>query len=93
MRAALSVKVVQREESGMNNKKQRGTVKWFNDEKGFGFIQRRGQEDVFVHYSGIATDGHRTLVKDQVVEFYIEESHRTGRPNATMVTIVAPEDI
>ncbi|MEZ5145384.1 MAG: cold-shock protein [Acidimicrobiales bacterium] len=46
-----------------------GKVKWFNAEKGYGFIQRDGEADVFVHYSAIQSDGYRTLEEGQVVEF------------------------
>lgn len=44
-----------------------GTVKWFNDEKGFGFIEREGEKDVFVHYSSIEGTGRRTLTEGQSV--------------------------
>jgi cold shock protein len=47
----------------------RGTVKWFNAEKGFGFISREGADDVFVHFSSIQGDGYRTLEEGQTVEF------------------------
>jgi CspA family cold shock protein len=47
----------------------RGTVKWFNAEKGYGFISREGAEDVFVHFSSIQGDGYRTLDEGQTVEF------------------------
>jgi CspA family cold shock protein len=50
-----------------------GTVKWFNDEKGFGFIEVSGQPDVFVHYSEIQGTGRRTLVEGQAVEFDTEQ--------------------
>ena len=56
----------------MNN----GTVKWFNVEKGFGFIEREDGDDVFVHFSGIATDGYKTLEEGQKVEFDITEGQR-----------------
>lgn len=46
-----------------------GTVKFFNNEKGFGFISREGQDDVFVHYSNISGDGYKSLDEGQVVEF------------------------
>jgi CspA family cold shock protein len=46
-----------------------GTVKWFNAEKGFGFIAREGEADVFVHYSAIQGDGYRSLEEGQRVEF------------------------
>lgn len=48
-----------------------GTVKFFNSEKGFGFISREGADDVFVHYSNIAGDGYRSLEEGQVVEFEV----------------------
>ena len=46
-----------------------GTVKWFNDAKGYGFISRSDGKDVFVHYSSIEGDGFRTLVQGQPVEY------------------------
>ena len=47
----------------------RGTVKWFNAEKGYGFISREGADDVFVHFSSIQGDGYRSLDEGQTVEF------------------------
>ena len=49
-----------------------GTVKWFNGSKGYGFIERQGGEDVFVHYTAIQGDGFRNLTEGQQVEFSIE---------------------
>ncbi len=46
-----------------------GTVKFFNNEKGYGFISREGADDVFVHYSNIAGEGHKSLNEGQLVEF------------------------
>ena len=46
-----------------------GTVKWFNDAKGYGFISRQNGEDVFVHFSAIQGDGYRSLTEGQAVEF------------------------
>ncbi len=56
----------------MNN----GTVKWFNAEKGFGFIEQENGGDVFVHFSGIASDGYKTLEEGQKVTFEITEGQR-----------------
>ena len=53
-----------------------GTVKWFNDEKGWGFIAVDGQPDVFVHYSEIQGEGRKTLVEGQTVEFDVEPGDR-----------------
>ena len=56
----------------MNN----GTVKWFNAEKGFGFIERENGGDVFVHFSAIVEDGYKSLEEGQSVEFEIVEGER-----------------
>ncbi|MRF36435.1 cold-shock protein, partial [Staphylococcus sp. KY49P] len=56
----------------MNN----GTVKWFNAEKGFGFIEVEGGNDVFVHFSAIAQEGYKSLEEGQAVEFEIVEGDR-----------------
>ena len=53
-----------------------GTVKWFNAEKGFGFIAVEGGDDVFVHFSAIQSEGFKTLEEGQKVEFNIEEGNR-----------------
>lgn len=52
----------------------RGTVKWFNNEKGYGFIEYTEDEDIFVHYSAIKQDGYKTLSEGQVVEFKLLET-------------------
>ncbi|MBR7554766.1 cold-shock protein [Allobacillus sp. GCM10007491] len=53
-----------------------GTVKWFNSEKGFGFIEREDGDDVFVHFSAIQAEGFKTLEEGQTVEFEIVEGDR-----------------
>ncbi len=50
---------------------EKGTVKWFNGEKGFGFITRENGDDVFVHFSGINVDGFKTLDEGQAVQFEV----------------------
>ena len=50
---------------------EQGTVKWFNDAKGFGFISRQGGQDVFVHFSAIQSNGFRSLQEGQAVEFNV----------------------
>jgi CspA family cold shock protein len=48
---------------------EQGTVKWFSNEKGYGFISREGQDDVFVHFSAIEGEGYKSLTEGQSVEF------------------------
>jgi len=55
---------------------QRGIVKWFNGEKGYGFIECEDGEDVFVHFTGIQSDGFRTLEEGETVTFEIVEGNR-----------------
>jgi CspA family cold shock protein len=62
-----------------------GTVKWFNGEKGFGFIEREGGKDVFVHFSAIQGDGYRNLQEGQKVEFNVEQGPKG--PQASNVTM------
>ncbi|MDU2097528.1 MAG: cold-shock protein [Staphylococcus sp.] len=67
----------------MNN----GTVKWFNAEKGFGFIEREDGSDVFVHFSGIAGEGYKTLEEGQKVDLDITEGQRGEQ--ATNVVVMS----
>jgi CspA family cold shock protein len=54
----------------------KGKVKWFNDAKGYGFIEQEGGEDVFVHFSAIQMDGFKTLAEGQVVEFEVKQGDK-----------------
>ena len=62
-----------------------GKVKWFNPEKGFGFIEREGGDDVFVHFTAIQAEGYKSLVEGQTVEFDLEKGQRG--PQATNVRV------
>jgi CspA family cold shock protein len=57
----------------------RGTVKWFNEKKGFGFIQQEGGPDVFVHFSAIKGDGFKTLAEGQTVEFDVIQDEKGAK--------------
>jgi len=56
--------------------KETGTVKWFNDAKGFGFISRESGDDVFVHHTAIEMEGFKTLREEQQVEFSVEQGDK-----------------
>lgn len=58
---------------------KQGTVKWFNAEKGFGFIEVEGENDVFVHFSAINQDGYKSLEEGQAVEFEVVEGDRVHK--------------
>lgn len=63
-----------------------GTVKWFNNQKGYGFIEYNDEDDVFVHFTGINMDGYKALNEGQTVEFDIVDGSRG--PQATNVIVV-----
>jgi CspA family cold shock protein len=58
------------------SEKETGTVKWFNDAKGYGFISREGSDDVFVHHTAIEMEGFKTLREEQQVEFSVEQGDK-----------------
>ena len=60
----------------MEEEKETGTVKWFNESKGYGFIARDSGGDIFVHYSGISGAGYRVLVEGQRVEYTVGEGRK-----------------
>ena len=64
----------------------KGTVKWFNDKKGYGFITDENGNDVFVHFSGLNMEGFKTLSEGQTVEFDLTEGDKGAQ--ATNVTVV-----
>ena len=70
----------------MSEQLETGSVKWFNDEKGFGFIARENGDDVFVHFSAINSDGRRTLIEGQQVSFEVVDGQKG--PQAGNVSIV-----
>ncbi|MBB6218266.1 CspA family cold shock protein [Anaerosolibacter carboniphilus] len=63
---------------------EKGTVKWFNSEKGYGFISRENGDDVFVHFSAIMMDGYKTLEEGQTVQFEVVQGEKG--PQATNVS-------
>lgn len=62
-------------------KKETGTVKWFNDSKGFGFITRKGGSDLFVHHNSIIADGFKTLKEGAEVEFDVVKTDKGEAAN------------
>lgn len=64
-----------------------GTVKWFSNEKGFGFIEREGGDDVFVHFSAITGEGYKSLTEGQKVEFEVVDGPK-GAQAANVMPVV-----
>ena len=73
------------------SERQNGSVKWIDSSKGFGFIQREGQDDVFVHYSAIRGEGFRSLEEGQQVEFETVDSPKGLQARDVTVLGAAPE--
>ena len=67
----------------------RGRVKWFNNEKGYGFIEYKDKEDIFVHYSAINQDGYKTLTEGQYVEFNLVETSK-GYQALDVIVVMEP---
>ena len=63
----------------------RGIVKWFSDRKGFGFVEVNG-EDIFVHYTAILADGHRSLIKGEIIEFDLVKTEK-GKKAKNIVSV------
>jgi CspA family cold shock protein len=66
------------------SQKEQGTVKWFNGEKGYGFIERENGKDVFVHFSAIIGDGYKTLTEGQHVEFTVAQGDKGPQAQEVM---------
>lgn len=66
--------------------KTTGKVKWFNNAKGYGFIEQPGEQDIFVHYSAITGDGYKTLVQGQEVEFEVTNGPKGPQAENVMTT-------
>jgi CspA family cold shock protein len=84
MRARLPPPTDRRAERGGSVERLKGTVKWFNNAKGYGFIGRADGPDVFVHYSAITSEGYKSLQEGDTVEFEISEGQKG--PQAANVT-------
>ena len=64
-----------------------GTVKWFSNEKGYGFIEREGGDDVFVHFSAIGMDGYKSLTEGQRVEFEVVQGPKGAQAANVMPAV------
>lgn len=73
--------------------KVRGRVKWFNNEKGYGFIEYKENEDIFVHYSAISQDGYKSLTEGQYVEFNLIETSKGYQALDVVVVKEVPSSI
>ena len=73
--------------------RETGTVKWFSDSKGFGFIERAGGSDVFVHHTAIRGEGYRSLSDGQQVEFSVVQGQKGPAAEDVAVDMASPEDL
>jgi cold shock protein len=89
MRAVAGVDSYLRDDGGRDKDMTVGTVKWFNAEKGFGFIAPESGEDVFVHFSAIQSAGYRSLDEGQAVEFDVTSGPKG--PQAANVRPLEPQ--
>ena len=80
----------ERKRQEIMGEREQGKVKWFNNTKGFGFIEREGAQDIFVHYSAIKSEGYRTLKEGQLVEFTVGQGPK-GIQADDVVAIEAPK--
>lgn len=68
--------------------KSTGRVKWFNNSKGYGFIEQPGEQDIFVHYSSISGDGYKTLIQGEEVEFEVLDGPKGPQAENVMKAIL-----
>ncbi len=78
-------------EGNIMGEREKGKVKWFNNTKGFGFIEREGAQDIFVHYSAIKSEGYRTLKEGQLVEFTVGQGAKGPQAEDVVPVDAAPQ--
>ena len=78
-------------EGNIMGEREKGKVKWFNNTKGFGFIEREGAQDIFVHYSAIKSEGYRTLKEGQLVEFSVGQGTKGPQAEDVVPVETAPQ--
>ena len=80
-----------RSKADIMGEREQGKVKWFNNTKGYGFIEREGAPDIFVHYSAIKAEGYRTLKEGQLVEFTVGEGKKGLQADDVTPVEAAPQ--
>ena len=80
-----------RSKADIMGEREQGKVKWFNNTKGYGFIEREGAADIFVHYSAIKAEGYRTLKEGQLVEFTVGEGKKGLQADDVTPVEAAPQ--